>query len=542
MGQQHIGEGSGIEQTEVALPRFITNFDTGSISSSEVDVLIVGSGISALLCAHYLSRHTRKILILTKGSIYNCNTSLSQGGIAFPVSKNDSVSVHMRDTLNCGRELCDRGVVRQVISHGKELFKELRKSGFEFDMIDGIPHFAREGGHSVPRILHKGDETGHHLHNFFADRIDRKSVKIADNSFLIDILQCDGTAYGALVKTGGGLRVIYSKFVVIASGGAGRVYRETTNSAASTGDGMAACLRAGAALIDMEFIQFHPTALYIPGAPRKLITEAIRGEGAYIVDNKGERFLFKYNREGELAPRDVISIAISRHMSANKLTNVYLDVRHFSDSQLSRFPSLINTCYNFQIDLKKDLIPIRPAAHYTIGGVRASLCGETNISRLYAIGESSCTGFHGANRLASNSLLECLVMGKLCAEDIINKLHCAKISASRVRFDSLKYRESFDAVDMVNALTSTMLRGAGVLRHKSGITKALSSIMTWKQLLFNSDFGSSAGYELQNMLAIAECICLSALWRKESRGVHCREDYPMPSAQWKKRNTIQRVV
>ncbi|MBI4243658.1 MAG: L-aspartate oxidase [Planctomycetes bacterium] len=509
------------------VPRYITNFDHRYTPRVQADILIIGSGLSSLVCAYELRNSASNILILTKDSITNSNTYLSQGGIATALSYPDSTDKHVNDTINCGHELGDINVITKIINQGKDILKTYFKEGLDFDRSGENFHLGREGGHSENRILHKGDRTGLYLQNYFLSKIESTNIKIVSDTFLIDLLTSDKQATEVLAfSKNKGIQIFESKAIVIASGGIGRLYRETTNSQAATGDGISACLRAGAILQDMEFVQFHPTALYLAGAPRKLLTEALRGAGAFIVGNKCERFLFNYHKNGELAPRDVVARAISNYLAANKTSYVYLDIRHFTKTDLSNFPELLETCSKFSLDPGQDLIPIRPAAHYFIGGVKASICGKTNIESLFVIGESSCTGFHGANRLASNSLLECLVMGYNCAEVIKQELHRMRRISTQQYNRINKHPKNLDIDDIRNSLVSLMLREVGIEREEQGIQSAIDQIQEWKKLMLSDNFDNYRSWELQNMLIVAEAIAISAFHRQESRGVHYRRDYP----------------
>jgi L-aspartate oxidase len=399
--------------------RYLLRFDTEGCTQHVCDVLVVGSGIAGLTAALAASR-TRKVALVTKGVITETNTWYAQGGIAGAVGEADSVELHLADTLVVGQGLCDEDVVRAVVGEAPEALADLQELGVGFDLeAGGEVALAREGGHSLPRVLHSGDSTGATIQSALTKALRSASqVDVYEQRFLVDLLTAGDRCVGALVldTETGGSEVFWARAVVLATGGAGQAYRVTTNPLIATGDGLAAAWRAGAEVADLEFVQFHPTALDHDAAPRFLLTEALRGEGAHLLDAHGKRFMLDVHPLAELAPRDVVSRAIERVMAEDGRNNVSLDARHLGEEYLrSRFPTIWAACADAGYNLARDLVPVAPAAHYIVGGVRVDIDGRTTVPGLYASGEVTASGLHGANRLASNSLLEGLVFGARAA-------------------------------------------------------------------------------------------------------------------------------
>src|SRR5918993_4902701 len=403
--------------------RYLIPFKANRLPQQFTDVLVIGGGVAGLRSAIAAAEGGANVLVLTKDMVEQSNTWYAQGGIAAVLQPLDSYESHVEDTLKGGAGLCDRAAVEIVVKEGPERVLELLSWGIRFDKDDagalGLA-FTREGGHSFARILHAyGDATGKELAQTLINTVrGKESIRTSENSFVIDLITDHGRCVGALALIDEQVNIIWCKCVIIASGGAGQLYRESTNPKIATADGHAMAYRAGATLQDMEMVQFHPTTLYIAGASRALITEAVRGEGAYLVDKNGRRFMAEYHEMGELAPRDVVSRAIVQQIRKTHFTHVYLDVRHLPTQEFrERFPQLAKLVDEFAIDMSKDLIPIHPAAHYIIGGVDCDLDGRTSLPGLYAVGEASCSGLHGANRLGSNSLLEGLAFGARAGTD-----------------------------------------------------------------------------------------------------------------------------
>ncbi len=516
---------------------FLTSFATKDIPSIHTEVLVVGSGVAGL-CAAIEAAKYAKVLIVTKEKLSKSNTEDAQGGIAVVLSEKDSFQKHINDTLRVGGNISNRKAVRMLVEGAPSRIKELVRWGANFDRRGKKLLFTQEGGHGMQRIIHAGgDATGLEVEKtLIAKANETKNIEILEYAFAIDLLAKGGACFGAIVDIKNkGKKAIYAQNTIMATGGLGQVYRETTNSAVATGCGMALAYRAGASLIDMEFIQFHPTTLYIAGASRTLISETVRGEGAVLRNKHRERFMFKYHQEGELAPRDVVSRAILNEIKKTGDTQVYLDLSHLGPHFLQkRFPSIMEACSSFGIDIKKDLIPVRPTAHYMIGGIKTDIDGKTGVKNLYACGECACLGLHGANRLASNSLLEGLVFGPRAAkfaktgENIKDIPKITNIASSG-------NPKNFDIEDIKNSLKSLMSRCVGIERDKNSLLEAQGEINFWSSYVMEKEFSTPEGWELQNMLTVARLIQKAALVREESRGVHYRKDYPYPNdKKWQK--------
>lgn len=511
-----------------SVKRFLTSFNTVNIPFIHTDVLVIGSGVAGL-CAAIEAAKYGKVLIVTKKNLSKSNTEDAQGGIAVVLSEKDSFHRHINDTLKVGGSISNEEAVRILVEDAPFRIKELIRWGAKFDRKGKKFLFTQEGGHSRQRIIHAGgDATGVEVEKtLIAKAKENKNIKISEHTFAVDLLAKNRICFGAVVDIKNkGKKAIYAQKIIMATGGLGQVYRETTNSAVATGCGMALAYRAGASLSDMEFIQFHPTTLYIAGASRTLISETVRGEGAVLRNKCGERFMFKYHQEEELAPRDVVSRAILNEIKETGDTQVYLDLSHLDPDFLQkRFPSIMEACLSFGVNIKKDLIPVRPTAHYMIGGIKTDLDGKTSIKNLYACGESACLGLHGANRLASNSLLEGLVFGPRAAKfaKIGGKVKNNPKITSIVSFGSSK---NFDIEDIKNSLKSLMSRCVGIERDKSSLLEAQRGINFWSSYVMEKEFVNPQGWELQNMLTVAMLIQKAALAREESRGVHYRKDYP----------------
>ena len=453
--------------------RYLIPFRATLLPQIFTDTLVIGGGVAGLRAAVAAHEHG-DVIVAGKGGIKDSNTYLAQGGVSVVVDEQDSVDEHVQDTLVAGAGLCEQPVVRQVVEAARARIDELVGWGMCLDRVDGKLALGREGGHSHPRIVHAdGDATGREL----AVTLDRQvrsldRVRLFDHCFVLDLVTLDGSppqCLGAITHHPKyGLQVIWAKATILTTGGCGQVYRESTNPNASTGDGLAMAYRAGAELADLEFMQFHPTTLYVAGASRSLISEAVRGEGALLVDRHGHRFMPDYDERGELAPRDIVSRSILKQMAATNHTNVYLDVRHLgADRFARRFPGIHELLKQFDIDPATQPIPIHPSAHYMVGGVRTDDRGRTNIQGLYAAGEAACTGLHGANRLASNSLLEGLVFGELagrtCAEMInSDNAHSPVKIISDIRPSD---RSQLDLADVRSSLRSVMWRHVGIERQ-----------------------------------------------------------------------------
>jgi L-aspartate oxidase len=510
------------------------------------DVLIIGGGLAGLRAALAVDPALH-VIVLCKNGLENSNSVNAQGGIASVWAATDSMEEHIEDTLVAGGELCDRAVVEHVVRHGPEEIRKLIGIGTQFDKKpDGEIQLGREGGHRSDRILHaNGDSTGRELIRSMIEEVRRRpNIRIWENTFALDLLT-EGTGdtasgcRGAIVywKKHDEKELIWARQTILASGGIGQLYRETTNPDVATGDGIAMAYRAGTKIRDMEFVQFHPTVLYIAGSSRSLISEAMRGEGALLMDRKGYRFMPDYDSRAELAPRDVVSRCIVQQMEKTNSPNVYLDLTHKpADWLYTRFPSIAATCRQFGIDIAKDRIPVRPGAHYSMGGIIVDRDGRASLSNLWGIGEVSSTGLHGANRLASNSLLEALVFGESAgrlASDIAKK-ETNDYEVEPIENKPLPpldrtqepLQTLIDLADIRNALKSLLWRTAGVVRNEDDLQSALADVQHWSSYVFARQFQSIEGWEIQNMLIVAQLILEGALNRRETRGSHNRSDYP----------------
>ena len=510
--------------------RYLTNFDSRRISHILTDVLVVGSGVAGARAAIQAAGHG-DVILMCKDRFAESATRYAQGGIAAARDDFGDVRAHFEDTMRVGCELNNPAAVQMLVSEGPARIRELIDWGMELDRMDGELAYTREGGHSVNRIVHAhGDQTGRELVQTLQRRVgETAGIRLFEECFLIDLLTVDGVCCGAVTfHPRHGHQLFWAKQIILASGGCGQVWRETTNPPGATGDGFAAAFRAGVVLRDMEFMQFHPTTLYVAGAGRALISEAVRGEGAHLVDKAGERFMFKHHPDGELAPRDVVSRVIHEHLSETRSNSVFLDVRPIRGFA-SRFPHIAKLCADFKIDVHKDLIPVRPSAHYMIGGVEAQLDGSTAVPGLLACGEVACAGVHGANRMASNSLLEGLVFGKIAGDTAGARANGAGASppgATLTNENPVSSRTPLDLEDIRNSLASVMWRNVGILRWGERLAETCDILDFWAHYTLDKTFDDSAGWEMQNKLTVGRLVAMSAMERCESVGVHYRRDDP----------------
>jgi len=535
--------------------RFLVSFESRRLPHIFTDVLVVGGGMAGL-CAALEAAASGEVILLTKGGLFDSNTYFAQGGMAAVVAEPDSVEDHIADTLTTGAGLCDKEVVRSVLSAAPENVRELRRLGVDFDTEGGNLSFGREGGHGTARVLHAdGDATGKAIVEVLTARAKATGgLKVFEHCFALDLLTdppeggAGSACVGALTyHSRYGLQIIRARRTVLAAGGAGMLWRETSNPPNATADAPAMAFRAGATMADMEMVQFHPTVLYVAGATRSLISEAVRGEGAYLVDRTGTRFMGEHHEMGELAPRDVVSRAILEQMAHTGATHVFLDVRHIGAGAFARrFPYINSQCLSFGIDPGEDLIPVHPAAHYMIGGARADMEGRTSIEGLLACGEAACTGLHGANRLASNSLTEAVVLGRRCGRVVGTDLAKAndKLTARRVDWvNEPSDRTELDLVDIRNSLRSVMWRNVGIVRRGERLSETLEIVDFWGRYVLDKEFyDDPAGWEVQNMLTAAYLITECALRRTETRGVHYREDFPTTDPVWRRHQYVRRTA
>ncbi|MCP5004677.1 MAG: L-aspartate oxidase [Planctomycetes bacterium] len=532
--------------TENVTGRYLVSFDSKKLKQIYTDTLIIGSGVGGLSTAIH-SAKGGKVLIVSKAKINDNCTEYAQGGIAARLSSEDSFEKHINDTLSTGHGLCDEDMVSGIIREGPQRIRELIEWGANFDKENGELVYTKEGGHSFPRIVRaRGDSTGKELEDtLIKEVLNHSNIEVLEYTFAIDLLVENNACKGILVwGQKEGKIIICAKSVILCSGGCGQVYRETSNPEVSTGDGIAMAYRAGAVLQDLEFMQFHPTTLYVVGAERILISETVRGEGGILRNKHGERFMPRYDLNAELAPRDIVSKSILNEIRKTNYTHVFLDVRHIPKEKLSkRFPKIKKLCANFGIDITKELIPVHPSAHYMIGGVKVDQEGRTNIKNLYAAGEVACSELHGANRLGSNSLLEGLVFGYRIGHrlsKILDKNNTERLSSRFFHETSQKHRYGeLDLKDVKNSLKSIMWRYMGIEREGKYILDAVKNITHWSKYIINNEFSTPFGWEVQNMLMVTRLICISASKRCESRGVHYRLDFPeCDDKNWKKHISV----
>jgi L-aspartate oxidase len=513
------------------------------------DYIVVGSGIAGLYAA-LTAREHGSVLVLTKGSIDEANTKYAQGGIAAAVGPDDSPALHFEDTLVAGAGLVDEEAARILTAEAADRIADLVGFGVPFDSVDGEVALGREGAHSRSRILHAGgDSTGAHIELTLSDIARHSNVTILEHSQALDLIVEDGTAVGvtALDARNNTREDFACKHLLLATGGCGQLYRASTNPTVATADGVALAYRAGAEVMDMEFIQFHPTALRLPGVPVFLISEAVRGEGALLVNSNGSRFMPRYDERAELAPRDIVARAIVSEMTHTGSDRVYLDVTHLPPERTAaRFPQIMRYCRQYGLDITKEPIPVSPAAHYMMGGVCTNAWGETNIRNLYAAGETACTGVHGANRLASNSLLETVVFAKRVidrtldpdrgpvapSEDTLGLASPeAVLAGASLGAAGSAFAEA--PLSLVN-LQSLMWDKAGIVRDGAGLTEAALTLSGWALQASSSPPEDRPAQELANLLLVGRLVTEAALARQESRGAHYRTDLPRPDDAWRR--------
>ncbi len=512
-------------------------------SQGGYDFIILGSGIAGLYTA-LLAQELGRVLILTKGSTDDCNTRHAQGGIAAAIGKGDSAELHFQDTIAAGAGLCDPDTVRILVEEAPERISDLVRLGVPFDTVNGEVALTKEAAHSTARILHAGgDATGEHIEITLSRKVRAAGIEMLEHCLATDILIENGAATGvkAIDLHAGTVEEFHSRCVILATGGAGRLFKYTTNDEIATGDGVALAFRAGAEIKDMEFFQFHPTVLRMPGVPLFLISEAVRGEGGILCNKAGGPFMQDYTPEGDLAPRDIVARSILAEMRRSGSDRVFLDVRHLSPKTvLTRFPHIYRFCLDHGLDITGSLIPVAPAAHYTMGGVKVNAWGETSIPGLFAVGETACTGVHGANRLASNSLLEVVVFAKRIvsrAEQGVRNGDTAKDSSVIVHLPERPRLRSAPFLNL-SSLQSLMWDNVGILRSREPLVQAASTLATWQKGL--TGLRDRPQHELANAVLVARLMAEAALLREESRGAHFRSDFPVPSREWQRHIIFQR--
>ena len=511
------------------------------------DYIIVGSGIAGLYIA-LLAVKRGSVLILTKGSIDDCNTKYAQGGIAVAMGRDDSPELHFEDTIAAGDGLSDAEAVRILTDEAADCIADLIKFGVPFDTLNGEITLTREAAHSVPRVMHAGgDATGEHIEVTLSRQVRAVPIKVLENCLASEILVHKRRVVGvrALDCHTGSVEEYSCKYLVLATGGAGRLFKYTTNSDVVTGDGIAVAFEAGADISDMEFFQFHPTVLRLPGVAPFLISEAVRGEGGILRNVEGHRFMPDYAGKAELATRDIVARSIVYEMKKTHSDRVFLDVTHLPSRLITtRFPHIYRFCREHGLDITKGLIPVAPAAHYLMGGVKVNTWGETNIPGLFAAGETACTGVHGANRLASNSLLESVVFSKRIVQRTAMTAPPGRGSKRSGETISrrLPERETLSKVPSLNlpTLQSLMWDKVGIIRSGKSLKEAAGILTSWESCLPRT--GDSTSHELSNLVLCARLVTEAALLREESRGAHFRTDFPQTSPEWKKRIVFRKNV
>jgi len=516
------------------------------------DYIIVGSGIAGLYAA-LLAREHGSVLVITKGSVDDCNTRWAQGGIAAPIGPGDSPQKHLDDTIAAGAGLVDSEAARVLTAEAADRIDDLVRFGVPFDTQHGEIALAREGAHSAPRVLHAGgDSTGAHIELTLSSLAQHSKITVLEFTLATEIVLPNvpaGAQHAApLHRAVAGVRALDERsgrttgyacrHLVLATGGAGQLYRVSTNPEVATGNGIALAYRAGAEVMDMEFFQFHPTALRLPGVQPFLISEAVRGEGGVLLDSDGVRFMPEYDERGELAPRDIVARAILERMQRTGVDHVYLDVTHLPSALvIARFPQIYRFCLDHGLDITRQRIPVSPAAHYTMGGIRTNVWGETNIAGLYACGECACTGVHGANRLASNSLLETVIFAKR----VVHRTLEAPGAAAEPTADAIDLSPAVSgetAPPSREALQALMWENVGIVRSGDGLARAKAVLSAWQASLPAPTDRPS--HELADLVVCGRLVTEAALLREESRGAHFRSDFPQPREEWRRHIVFRR--
>ena len=512
---------------------------------NQYDCAIIGSGIAGLYTA-LLAKEQGSVLIITKGSMDDCNTKYAQGGIAAAIGKSDSPELHFRDTVTAGGGLCDEEAVRILVSEASDRITDLVNLNVPFDTLNGEVTLALEAAHSMPRILHAGgDATGEHIELTLSNQVRTSKIQVLEDCLATEILVEKGQVWGvnALDCRTGSIEEFECRFLIIATGGAGQLFKFNTNSDIATGDGIALAFNAGAEIVDMEFFQFHPTALHLPGVTPFLISEAVRGEGGVLRNVDGHHFMPDYAPEGDLAPRDITARSILYEMKKTGSDRVFLDITHLPPHvTTTRFPHIYRFCLDHGLDITRRLIPIAPAAHYMIGGIKTNIWGETNIAGLFAVGEAACTGVHRANRLASNSLLEALVFSKRIMKRTKDKrkTRVSTVSQGTETRNSLSQRQTAKATlpPSLSALQQLHWDRVGIIRNKKRLTEAANTLAAWQKSLPQPTDRPS--YELSSLVLTGRLVTEAALLREESRGAHFRSDFPQSLPHWQRHITLVR--
>ena len=525
------------------------------------DVIVVGSGAAGLYGALCLPNDLQ-VALVTKDRLNTGASDWAQGGIAAAIGSQDSPKLHLDDTLKAGAGLCDLDAVEFLVERGEESIASLVEMGVAFDRHQSQLAMTLEAAHSRPRVLHAADTTGRAIVATLAQQVlQRSNIQVLDRAFALRLwLNEDRECRGISILKDSQVGWVQASAVILATGGGGQVFAQTTNPEVSTGDGVAIAWRSGATIRDPEFVQFHPTALTVAGAPRFLISEAVRGEGAYLIDRSGKRFAFDYHPDGELAPRDIVSRAIFNHLRKTGESNVFLDLTPIPEERIRyRFPNIIRVCQHWQVDLFTKPIPVAPAAHYWMGGIAVNTMNQTSIPGLYAVGETASTGVHGANRLASNSLLECVVYAAQLAK--LKPVSLSAIDAAPLQEITADWSTELELVKSIREqLPDLMWQGAGISRTAVVMERAIATITKWRSRMHDLtfyqyvvDLSSTQQFKLSNpaaesqlklyaetlnLLDIGYLILKSAAFRTESRGGHYRQDYPHTEVDWQKHTVI----
>lgn len=501
----------------------------------DCDFLVIGAGVAGLRAAIELAK-SGDVLVVAKDSIRESSSEYAQGGIAVALSDDDEVALHEQDTLYAGDGLCNVQAVHTLVEEGPAAIQDLIEWGAEFDKEGQKLSFTREGAHSRNRILHShGDSTGREIaRTLYQKASSLSNVRFRTYSAIADLLMDGERATGAVAfdERSGEMENIHARAVMLATGGLGRVYRETTNPDVATGDGIGMAWRAGAQIENIEFVQFHPTALHVEGAPRFLLSEALRGEGAVLRNRTGEAFMERYHPLKDLAPRDVVSRSIVAEMERTGSEHVWLDLTSRDATFIqNRFPRIYKTCLAYGVDISTEAAPVHPAAHYAMGGVRTDLDGRSSLAALYAAGEVACTGVHGANRLASNSLLEAVVFGMRAGRTMRDQ---SRRPAGRGRAPKPEFPDISES-----ELRDLAWQYCGITRRREGLEQALSK---FNAASLNSGELNLARLELRNLHAVATLIAQCALWREESRGAHYRSDFSVSRPEFQRPSSISRIA